>query len=218
MSVFWEGDVPAEDLLIAPARGPGDYIDLDPFNDVDLTLRDPAGEFIEAAGDLLAEIVDDEGEKVVKIEWPETSPFTAGGGIYNLGITLLGDDGVRQRCAPERLFIQADDGWYSVEEARADWRGAPVDDSSTFRALAGARLDVVTWDAEDTEDPDYDPTARPALNLREAQLAQARNRWNAYLVDPNGQGGEDALSYRPFPLDWYVKQIIRPASPIPVFF
>lgn len=218
MTAFWVGDVPAEDLLIAPARAPEDFIDLAPFTDVDLLLRAPDGTIIPAAGDLLGSIITDDDQKVIQIEWPATTPFVEQSGIYGLVITLLGAAGVSQRVAPVRLIVQADDGWYSLEEARDDWSGAPDDDAQLWRLLAGARLDVVTYDAPDLEDPEYDPAARPAANLREAQLAQARNRFDATITDPAGQQGLDGFSMKPFPLDWHVKQLIRPDSAIPVVF
>lgn len=209
MTVYWEGDVPAEDLLLSPARAPEDYIDLEPFTDVDLQLRAPDGTIIEAAGDLLGSIVDD----TVVIEWPGASPFTEGSGIYELSITLLGSGDISQRIAPERLIVQGDDGWYSLEEARADWAGAPDDDALLYQLLSTARRDVVEYDAGNKL---TDETVRPSIAFRDAQLMQARNAHNAALVAPAGDAGEGAYTLTPFPLDWKVKQLIRPKSGVPV--
>lgn len=44
-----------------------------------------------------------------------------------------------------------------------------------------------------------------------AQFTQAKNTWNAGRVDANGgigDGGDFVM--RPMPLDWHVKQILRP--------
>lgn len=212
MTVYWVGDVPAEDLLLAPARAPEDYIDLDPFDDVDLTLRGPDGVVVPSAGELAGSITTIEDQKYVLIEWPTSSPFDQGG-IWDLGITLLGDGSVQQRIAPVRLIVQSDDGWYSVEEAREDWRGAPDEDAILFKLLAVARRDVETYDAGRiiTED-----SPRPPNSLREAQLMQARNTWNANLVDPSGDQDDGSYRVTPFPLDWKVKQLIRPQAGIPV--
>ena len=51
----------------------------------------------------------------------------------------------------------------------------------------------------------------PPLNYRRAQLMQARNLWNAGKVDPStGDQGEGSFILSPVPLDWTVKQVLRP--------
>jgi hypothetical protein len=46
---------------------------------------------------------------------------------------------------------------------------------------------------------------------------QARNQWNAAKVDPaNGGLGDESFIVTPHPLDWMIKQILRPATAIPV--
>lgn len=50
---------------------------------------------------------------------------------------------------------------------------------------------------------------------REAHFVQARNIHNATKVGPNGNQG-DTFALSPFPLDWHVKQLLRPATGVPV--
>lgn len=54
-------------------------------------------------------------------------------------------------------------------------------------------------------------------NYRLAHLMQTRNLWNSFEVDGGGAVGEDmGYAYRPMPLDWIVKQVLRPKRSIPV--
>ena len=49
-----------------------------------------------------------------------------------------------------------------------------------------------------------------------AQLMQAKNMWNAGRVDASGgigDGGDFVI--RPVPLDWHVKQLLRPKRGAP---
>jgi hypothetical protein len=55
------------------------------------------------------------------------------------------------------------------------------------------------------------------VNYRLAHMMQTRNLWNSFEVDGSGAIGEDmGYSYRPYPLDWIVKQVLRPARSVPV--
>jgi hypothetical protein len=64
---------------------------------------------------------------------------------------------------------------------------------------------------------DGEPIPRPHPNLVLAQITQARNIWNAVKTDPATQGiGDEGFVIRPFPMDWTVKNLIRPLTAIPV--
>jgi hypothetical protein len=52
--------------------------------------------------------------------------------------------------------------------------------------------------------------------IRLAQLRQAKNLWRADNVDTSGNLGEGEFSYQPRPLDWHVKQLIRPRGGRPL--
>jgi hypothetical protein len=41
---------------------------------------------------------------------------------------------------------------------------------------------------------------------------QVRNTWNATKTNPEGMLGGGDFTVRPFPLDWMVRQLIRPLS------
>ena len=202
---YFVGDVPAEDLVIEPARN-GDPIDLEPFNTVTATLRDDTGAIVEGSG-LLATL----DAAMVIVEWPADSPFTTSG-VYYLGLVLENlTTHVRERVAPIPLVVdEEDDGWLTLDAARDGWPDAPAADLLLFEALWTAKQQVIAYA------PKLDEGQRPPLNYKTGQKMQARNIWNASKVDPASGGmGEDSFVIRPFPLDWMVKQQLRPADAVP---
>lgn len=204
---YYVGDVPAQPLVIEPARNE-EPIDLAPFSEADAQLYGPDGDLVVTAG-FLSTIVDE----VIVIEWPESSPFDQPG-IYELRVVLSNPDTeVRERLAPVRLVADTDDGWHTLDTARDDWRDAPGFDAWLYELLWTARNDVIAYA------PALAADQRPPLNYRRAQLMQARNLWNAGKVDPSSGGiGSDTFVLRPFPLDWTIKQVLRPKRAIPGAF
>lgn len=126
---------------------------------------------------------------------------------------------------------QVDATWHTPDTARAEWDDAPSDDERLNVLLMVAYQAVAAYAPKYT-DPSgtvylgyVDPVTGvlgpvtdltvPA-NYREAQLMQARNHWNAVKVDPsNGAIGDGSFIMKPFPLDWSVKQTIRPKTALP---
>jgi hypothetical protein len=107
-------------------------------------------------------------------------------------------------------FAVEDDAWLTIAGVRSVWRDAPANDVQLWRLLDVARQQVAAWAPQPVPDPVPD-------NLTTAQYTQARNVWNAIKADPSNLAiGDDALLIRPFPLDWTVKRMIRPANPRPV--
>jgi hypothetical protein len=200
---YFVDDIPAQPLVVDPLRN-GEPIDLSLFDEVDASLYDPEGNVIEE--EFLAEIVED----TIVVDWPEVSPF-AFAGIYSLRLVVRGD-GAREQLPVVRLVAdEFDDGWYNLETAREDWRDAPAYDATLFTLLWSARGDVRAYA------PMLEFGVRPPVHYRQAQLMQARNQWNAAKVDPaNGGLGDESFIVTPHPLDWMIKQILRPATNVPV--
>lgn len=202
---YYVGDIPAQDLVIEPVRRE-ESISLAPFDEVAVALYDPAGVLVDGPG-FLGTI----GDEVIVVEWPGITPFEIAG-IYSLRLTLTSSTtDARERVPAVRLVADIDDGWHTLESARDDWRDAPGYDSWLYELLWSARQQVVAYG------PKLAEGAHPPLNYLRAQLMQARNLWNAGKVDPaSGGQGEDTFVMRPFPLDWMIKQIIRPVTARPV--
>jgi len=207
MTAYFVGDVPAEDLVIEPARA-GMAIDLAPFNAVTLVLRDPAGEIVDPSG-LTAAL--DAGEGTVTVTWPTTT-ILGSAGIYELTVKLTGTGSKKETLSPERIIVEAEGtGWYTLEQARLDWPDAPDADYLLYDYLTVARGQVLAYA------PDLDEGELPPPNYKKAQLMQARNMWNADKGEPNtGEFGTGAFIVTPKPLDWAVKQMLRPRTGRPV--
>lgn len=117
--------------------------------------------------------------------------------------------------------------WYTVATIRTDWNGAPANDAVLQQLLDAAKQQVLAFDegynwranpANSGTPFPGDYTAVPT-NLLMAQRMQARNLNNASKVDPSsGAMGDDTYTLRPFPLDWVIKQVIRPKRAVGVSF
>lgn len=203
---YFAGDIPAEDLVIEPARN-GEPIDLTQFTIALAVLRDDTGAAVVGA-DLFATIAVDH----VVIEWGITSPF-ATAGVYYVELTLENaGQTVLERVAPIPIVVEGvDDGWLTLDAARTSW--------PNFEQLADLQLFEVLWTAKQqciAYAPALAVDQRPPLNYKAAQQMQARNIWNASKVDPGSGGiGDDSFVIRPFPLDWMVKQMLRPKTAVP---
>lgn len=217
MTYYWQGDRPLSALVLVPTRagdGGGQVpIDLAQWSTAEATLVLPSGGTVT----VLAELVD--GTISVDLSG---DPFPQAG-LYLLRIALvrpaeLGElEGeVVQAAARERLdavplVVHADDGWHTLPSARDEWSDA--------RRIADRRLWVLL-DIARTQVSDYAPQLLdgqlPPIAYREAQLMQARNLWNASRVDPSGSEGGDSFAVTPFPLDWTIKQLLRPKRARPV--
>jgi hypothetical protein len=101
--------------------------------------------------------------------------------------------------------------WHDVASARDEWVDAPVDeddgDDILTGLLASAKAAVIAY-APAVEEPLTDIPE----GYRQAQLMQARNIWNSGKASPSGDfdGGQYGLST--FPLDWMIRQLIRPKT------
>lgn len=206
MTAYYAGDIPAEDLVIEPARN-GEAIGLDAFDDVEVEYRDFAGAIVDVDG-FIATI--DDG--TVLVEWPDVTPFEDAG-LYTLTVILLDTEtGARERIEPVYIVAQDAAGeWHTLDSARLDWADAKAaEDVTLFKALLLARNQVEAFGSTYTEPADR------RLAFRQGQIMQAQNLYNSSKVDPS-TGGLDGESFviRPFPLDWMVKQVLRPKRVVP---
>jgi hypothetical protein len=206
---YYVGDIPAEDLVIEPARG-DEPIALAPFTEADSTvvLRTFDGEIVDADFLLVFDTGDPDDIDRVILEWPtDESPFRVPG-LHTLTVTLAGAER-REQLAPVYLVAQAENGWHTLDSARAEWNDAPLQDVRLFQVLELARQQVTEYA------PALAVDAPIPGNYRQGQLMQARNLLNAGTVSPDGGIGEGDFVLRPFPLDWMVKQILRPQRAVP---
>lgn len=96
--------------------------------------------------------------------------------------------------------------WHTPESARTQWVDAPLDDEQLQELLDVAKQAVLAY-APAIDDPDDPPT-----NYRVAQLTQTKNVWNGSYASPSGDLDGGSFGLTTFPLDWQVKQLLRPRS------
>jgi|GEM_PF-2935406 len=130
-------------------------------------------------------------------------PFAAAG-IYELEVNLVGSDFLII-LDPVRIVVEERTGWHTLASARSGWREASASDVALYGLLQIARTAVIEYAPALTAE-DVIP-----ISYREAQLLHARNVWNATApAGSNGQIGSDGFAIQPKPLDWHVKQMLRP--------
>lgn len=198
---YYVDDVPENPFEIEPPED----VELDQFDSAVAYFTTPSVDEIAAAS---ADINDD----AVLVAFEEGAIFTEPG-LWTLTVTLLSDTASR-RLPSIRLVVQDDDGWHTLDTARHNWSdAATIEDDILWEILAVAKLEVVAYA------PALAAEAPVPVNYRKGQLMQARSLWNASKVDPSsGAIGDDSFAITPFPLDWQVKQVLRPKRAVPVVF
>ena len=119
--------------------------------------------------------------------------------------------------------------WWTPDEVRDEWRDAPASDVTLLRLIDVAKSEVLDFDKGATWRRDITNAGTPwpggyggdigrtdvPAGLLQATLMQIVNLWNANKVDPSsGEIGDGSFVIHAFPLDWAVRQRIRPQSPI----
>lgn len=162
---------------------------------------------------------DENGATVTLSVADQTVPATIGNGVEGTWSTLtlpapgsypvyivaaLG--GRTQRTLVDYLVVvDPDDPWYNVVTARIDWDGAPESDGTLADLLDSARDQVLAYA------PALAAGAAVPTRYKRGQLMQARNTFNASQTNGDQQvdaGGGVYITVRP--LDWAVKQVLRP--------
>lgn len=117
--------------------------------------------------------------------------------------------------------------WHTVESIRSYWDDAnQITDALLEELLEVAQSAIIAYapapseefpeltldEWEDAWDDGWgtDSESIPT-RFRLAQMMHTRNLWNAARVGVDGSAGGDTFEIQPRPLDWHVKQILRPA-------
>ena len=199
-SGYYVDDVPAVAFVVEPPEN----VELSEFTTVTAELISPE---IPPVSVTLTAVIDDDQ---IEITPPTTSAFTVAG-IYRLRIRL--SSATASQLIPDARFVvqDPDDEWHTLDTIRDEWQDAEfIPDVTLWKLLNMAKVQVVTFAPRLADDE-----AVPAHYL-DGQRIQARNIWNAAKVSPDGGIGTDDFVIRPLPLDWHVKQILRPRPAIGV--
>lgn len=198
---FHVGDIPATPFVVEPPE----TVPLESYDDGTASILRPEGAPVTG---LPVEIDAEAG--TVTIDPPTESPFTVDG-IYRLRVILTGPS-ARVTLPDVRIVAQDPDSeWHTLDTVREDWPDAEdIPDPLLWSVLELARGQILEFGPTLAED------APVPHRYREGQRVQARNIVTAARVQPDGGMGTDDFVVRPFPLDWHVKQIVRPVTGKPV--
>lgn len=205
---YWRDDVPAFDLVTTVVDSDGAPIDLDVFDSATATVADPDGVVV---GTLDATLADDE------LTLPLTAlPALVAPGVYRVAVDLVlegveGNPDRVQSVSPAPFVVEEVDGWTSLADARIQSRDfAAVPDWVLYDLLSAARGQVELF-------APVLPADEPVpANYRRGQVMQTRTLFNSNGIDPTSNSfGTDQFTVTVFPLDWMVKQVLRPRRGIP---
>ena len=94
----------------------------------------------------------------------------------------------------------------SPDWARDLWRDAPPDEGVLDLYLIAAEVTVLAYAPHDA---DGYPLPEDAT-LKLAIVMQARNLWNSAKASPAGDFDGSGFGLSTMPLDWQIKQLLRP--------
>lgn len=108
-------------------------------------------------------------------------------------------------------------GWLDTEDVRSQWLDAPVNDDELADLLKAA------WEQCAAYAPEAVGITTGAVVLasvpasyKRAQLMQARALYRALIAGSNDQLGSGEFGVTVFPMDWTVKNLLRPKRGFPV--
>ena len=196
--MFYIGDVPAVPLVVElPDDGHA-------WTAATATMTRPDGTTAAASATL--------DLPALEVEVIPPGPLTISG-VHSVAV-ILTDAGSGTSRLPRIRFVVEDEasGWHTIASANEEWSDAEhIAEPVLFELLDTARGDVLAYASVLAED------APVPVRYRKGQIMQARNTWNAARVDPaTGGDGEESFIIRPFPLDWAIRQVLRPRTGIPV--
>jgi hypothetical protein len=131
-------------------------------------------------------------------------------GILTIVLTLTGEASARATVEPIHVVVEDPmSQWLSLSAARDKWADAPDADVELFELLDGARVAC----------EDFAPAVDVIPNAyRTAQRLQAKAIWGASRATTDNRVGEGQYAVTVYPLDWNVKQLLRPKTGVPVMF
>lgn len=134
-----------------------------------------------------------------------TLPALDTAGILTIALTLT-EGAAHAAAGPLRVVVEdPTDGWLTLDQARTEWADAAEDDSILYEVLTAARTACEAF---------APPVETVPIHYRRAQLVQAKAIWASERSTRDSRIGDDDFSVTVFPLDWNVKQLLRPKSAI----
>lgn len=210
IGTFWVDDQPLQPVYIDLTRD-DEHVETAAYSGATATLIAPEGTTTNLPATL--------GDSAVTVSWDGTVFDLPG--VWSIRVALTAN-GLRETLDPIRFVVQGEDGWHNLASAREEWfTQGKYSDVQLWTLLECAKLSVVTYapsrSAEVVQSGGFLVMANDApvpVNLRQAQLLQARNIANTAITDPMvlEQG---TYAIRPYPLDAFVRELIRPRKAVP---
>ena len=208
MSYYYVGDIPHEVLIVLPElNGVAQELHGNDLIEVVATAPD---------GTEITSLTADVQGQVIEVTFPETTIFDQVG-IYTVVCIIDHAHGGEIVAATQvdPVRVVADDTsieWATLAITRSSWVDSrAIDDDVLYELLQIAKHQILEYA------PVLDEDAAIPISYRMAQLSQARNIYNGSIVDASsGDIGSDSFVIRPFPLDWQIKQLLRPRRGVPV--
>ena len=195
-TTYWVGGGPPSLVLDVDTD-----VTLAAVTSVSASLVAPDGTAIPGAAATLA------GEQIT-VTLPADA-FTTGG-FHSLNLILTAPT-FTEYVEPVLLVVQAMDGWLTLEQARVLWPQAPDEDAVLFMLLESAKAACIAFA------PVLPAGMIVPVSYRQAQFQQARASWLAMSATMDASVGDNDFAVTVFPLDWNVKQLLRPKG-LPVMF
>jgi len=200
LGALWVGDVP-----LSPTRA--DFVD-ETGNVVQISeYASWSAYMLSPVGTVLGELTGTDQGNHLLFTWPTTTILETPG-VHTIVVTFFDALGVEVQAEPFKFIVQEIDGWLSLEQARAQWADAPLEDLFLFQLLDTAKAQCIEY--------------APALPLGavvparyvQAQLTQARALYQSTIANQNDNVGIEGFAVRVFPLDFTIRAMLRPKKAI----
>lgn len=204
LSAQWIGDVP-----VSPTRA--DFVD-ETGSPVQITdFASWAANMYSPAGTLLGSLSGSGHGQHLEFTWPEETILETEG-IHTIIIKFFDSLGVTVQCEPWKFIVQDRTEWLSLEQARAQWADAPLDDVFLFQILDTAKTQCAEYA------PALAANAVIPVPYIQAQLLQARAIYQSVIANQNDNVGIEGFAVRVFPLDFTIRAMLRPKKAIAGMF
>lgn len=200
LGALWVGDVPLSPTRADFVDETGNVVQISGYNSWSAYMLSPAGE-------VLGTLTGSEHGQHLEFTWPTTTILETPG-VHTIVVTFFDSLGVEVQAEPFKFIVQEIDGWLSLEQARAQWADAPLEDLFLFQLLDTAKAQCIEY--------------APALPLGavvparyvQAQLTQARALYQSTIANQNDNVGIEGFAVRVFPLDFTIRAMLRPKKAI----
>lgn len=201
---LWVGDVPTSPTRADFVDEVGNPVEIQGFDSWSAYMLSPSGE-------VLGELEGSDQGNHLEFTWYTTTILETPG-IHTIVVTFFDPLGVEIQCEPWRFIVQEISGWLSLEQARAQWADAPLDDVLLYQILETAKSQCVAY--------------APALLLGapipttyvQAQLLQSRAIFQSVIANQQDNVGVEGFQVRVFPLDFTIRAMLRPKRAISGMF